>query len=275
MKFRYLDEHIAFLEAGYQTMLVPELTRAFNDRFGTDKSAGQITSTLKNRQITCGKGVNKARWTSLTFTREQYEWLKDNYPNHSRTDLTGKFNATFNTSKAGAQITAYLKNNRIVCGRDGRFTQGHVPWTAGKKGCLGANVTSFTKGNVPKNRVRLWSERIDASGLIQIKIPERNPYTGAPTRFKHKHVWLWEFYNGAVPKGNAITFRDGNKLNCSLENLIMVSREELLQLNLHSYSKQYDELKPSILAMVKVAAKAKIRGIRPANGGRKKKEQPA
>ena len=130
---------------------------------------------------------------------------------------------------------------------------------------MGSNATSFKKGNRPHNHKPLWSERVGKDGYIEMSVPERNPYTGFPTRFKHKHLWIWEQANGLKPKGTAVIFKDGDNRNLAIDNLLLVTRAELLTMNLHGYKDQPDELKPSVLALAKVEAKAGIR-TRPGRG---------
>ncbi|MCK4789229.1 MAG: HNH endonuclease [Desulfobacteraceae bacterium] len=143
-------------------------------------------------------------------------------------------------------------------GKTGRFQAGHVPWNDGTKGqgLTGANRKSFKKGNVPANRKPLWTERVcPKDGFILMKVPERNPYTGFSTRYKHKHVYIWEQEHGPVPKGMVVAFIDGDKTNCEPENLMLISRAELLALNQHGYKNMPDELKPNVLALSKLQAK--------------------
>jgi len=183
--------------------------------------------------------------------------------------LTQAFNKRFGTTKTEVQINAFLGNHGIRSGRTGRFVKGHVAWNRGIKGFMGANVTSFQKGHMPRNKKRLWSERITRDGYIEISILERNPYTGAPTRFKLKHVWLWEMEHGPVPKGHVVFFKDGNRLNCVTGNLLLVKRTELLTLNLQNYRETDSRLKPSVLALARLEAKAGIR-TRPGRGRQKR-----
>jgi hypothetical protein len=41
-----------------------------------------------------------------------------------------------------------------------------------------------------------------------------------------KHRYVWEQANGPIPDGHNIAFRDGNRQNCDLSNLYLISREE-------------------------------------------------
>ncbi|KKK99275.1 hypothetical protein LCGC14_2634360, partial [marine sediment metagenome] len=115
---------------------------------------------------------------------------------------------------------------------------------------------SFKKGTIPPNRNPLGTERIcSKDGFILIKIAEKNPYTGFPTRYKHKHVYIWEQANGPAPKGMVVAFIDGDKTRCELDNLMLISRAELLNLNRYGYKDMPAELKPSVLALSKLQVK--------------------
>lgn len=173
-------------------------------------------------------------------------------------DLTRAFNAQFGMDKTTQQIKRFTGNHGIRAGRTGHFKKGSKPWNAGTKGqgLTGANVASFKRGNVPANRKQLGSERIcTKDGFTLIKVAERDPHTGFPTRYKHKHVYIWEQTNGPVPEGMVVAFRDSDKLNIELDNLMLISRAELLRLNQHGYKDTPAELKPSVLALSKLETK--------------------
>ena len=82
-----------------------------------------------------------------------------------------------------------------------------------------------------------------------MKVAEQDPYTGFPTRYKHKHVYVWEQAHGPVPEGMIVAFIDGDKTRCELENLMLISRAELLNLNRRGYKNTPGDLKPSVLAL--------------------------
>lgn len=255
---RYSPEHLEFLRHGYLSMNVRGLTTAFNARFGSDRSEVQIKSALRNHRITCGR-AQKDRLVQRRriLTEAQEEFLKNNYVNWSVVELTRMLNSRFNTHKTAEQIKAFVFNHSIKSGRSGCFEKGHTPWNNGTKGqgLTGANPGSFKIGDAPPNRKPLGSTRIDKNGCVLIKIAERNPYTGSPTRYKSKQVHLWEQANGPVPDGFVVMLRDGDKSNIETDNLMLVSRQELLSLNQCGYKDTPVELKPSVLALVKLKVK--------------------
>lgn len=44
--------------------------------------------------------------------------------------------------------------------------------------------------------------------------------------YKRYHRWLWVQSFGPIPKGYLVTFKDKNPLNCEIENLQLVSRNQ-------------------------------------------------
>lgn len=254
-RFKYTPQQIEFLRIGYLSMTVHDLTKAFNDRFGLKKTEVQITSALKNHGIRCGRKPKDRLMPLRLYTEKQARFIAKNYAGQSIAEMTALFNDRFGTDRTQQQIKTFVHNRGITSGRTGRFEKGNKPWNTGTKGqgLTGANRGSFKKGNVPPNRKPLGSERIcPKDGFILIKVAEQDPNTGFPTCYKHKHVHIWEQANGPVPEGMVIAFKNGDKTNCELENLMLISRAELLNLNQHGYKDTPDELKPSVLALAKL-----------------------
>jgi len=251
----YTQEQIAFLQRGYLKMNIRDLTLAFNEYYGMSKTESQIKSTLQNHHIRCGRRpgerlVNPKR----LLNREQERFLRKTYRKMSLADTVLALTHRFGLELTEEQVKTYVTNHHILSGRTGCFEKGHKPWNTGTKGICKPTKGSFRKGNVPANRKPLYSERIcTKDGYILMKVPERNPHSGAPTRYKAKHVWIWEQAHGPAPEGMAVMFRDGDKTNCELDNLMLVSRGELLNLNRnHKYKDAPPEVKPAILALSKL-----------------------
>ncbi len=253
---RYDNKQLDFLRKAYASMPVRDLVVLFNKRFGLNKTASQIRSTFKNHHITCGR-KHKDRFIirHRIYTDEQIQFLKGNCSNHSRREMTMFFNEIFNTSKTLGQIKGAINNRHIQSGRTGYFPKGHIPFNAGTKGLMKRNSGTFKKGNIPGNITPLGTERLSKDGYIEIKIKERNPYTGCQTRYKLKHIYIWEQANGPVPESHVVVFKDGDKSHCTLDNLILISRAELLRLNQKGWLDIPNELKLSILALTKLEVK--------------------
>lgn len=253
----YSKEHLRFLRKGYASMNTRDLTQVFNAKFGTEQTETAIKSALSNNGIKCGRKhgerlINRIR----LYTPDQFSFLQEQYAKLRLEDLAGAFNEHFGLNRDILSIRACLRNHGITSGRTGCFEKSHKPWNIGTKGLTFRNSTTFKKGQKPPNRKPLGSERIDSKdGYILIKIKERNPYTGTPTRYKLKHQHVWEKKHGPIPAGMAVAFKDGDKRNCRIGNLMLISRAELLRLYKHGYKHAPDELKPTVLTLAKMEVK--------------------
>lgn len=193
--------------------------------------------------------------TRRLISEEQEAFIRTIYVDISMSEMTLLFNKKYGTNKGENQIKAFIKNNGITSGRTGCFKKGNFSWNTGTKGVMKKNKTSFKANNVPANIKPIGHERIDKDGFTLIKIKEYNPATGFPTRFKHKQVYVWEKANGKVPRGHVIFFKDTDKANFDPDNLICISRGELLKLNILNYKDAPAELRDSLLVLAKLHIK--------------------
>lgn len=159
------------------------------------------------------------------FTPEQASFIRDNVRGIGNKELTDRFNKHFNLDLGVNQIKAYKKNHKLSSLLDGQFKKGHVTHNKGKKKYwIGGEETQFKKGSKPHNYLPVGSERVNGDDYIDIKIADPNKWRG-------KHILAWEEHNGPLPKGHAVIFGDGNRRNFEPNNLILVSRQQLLILN--------------------------------------------
>lgn len=168
------------------------------------------------------------------YSDEMIEFLRNNSFGKSRKEIVEIFNNEFKLSKTEDQLSSFMKRKGITTGRTGHFEKGAVPFNKGMKGYQKPNVTSFKKGCVPHNYVPIGSERVNSDGYVDIKISEN--------KWKQKHRIMWEEINGPVPRNCCLIFADQNKLNVTLENLILVTRRELFKMNQEKLIKNNKEL---------------------------------
>ncbi len=252
-RFVYTPEMIEFVRQGYKRVGLRDLVGEFNNRFGMQVSHGQLRAMTKNHKIRCGRkpgAINKGQRGLLT--PEQDAWLREAYKSTPLADLPVALKKEFDLSLKPGQVRSYLHNHKITSGRSGRFEKGQDSWNKGKKGYMGANATSFKRGHKPHNTKHLWHERVSKDGYVEMQVPERNPHTGYPNRYKLKHRWLWEQHHGAVPDGYMVTFRNGDRTDIRLENLELLSRAENAIRNKMQYSALPEEIKPTAALLAKV-----------------------
>ena len=166
------------------------------------------------------------------WTEEELDWLREHYKKYTIREMLPKFNEHFNVDVNEDQLKGTLGRYKIRSGRTGHFKAGKEPWNKGMKGINfgGENgkKTQFKKGQRPLNYKPVGSERIDKDGYVVIKVRDDGRYQD---RWKLKQRVIWEKANGPIPDNHTILFADGNKENFDLDNLVMVSRKQLAQLN--------------------------------------------
>jgi len=158
------------------------------------------------------------------YTVEQSKFILDNYYGKTTKELVILFNAQFGTHIKYDQLRAYKKNRKLSSGVVTKFKRGHAPANKGIKGAGGWEPTQFKKGHRPYNYQAVGTERINGDGYIDIKIADPNKWRG-------KHILIWEKHNGPIPKGHVVIFGDRNKRNFYIDNLLLISRKQLLMMN--------------------------------------------
>ncbi|MGZ5053503.1 MAG: HNH endonuclease signature motif containing protein, partial [Methylobacter sp.] len=124
----------------------------------------------------------------------------------------------------------------------GQFKSGDISWNKGAIGVRVSPATEFKKGNAPHNVLPIGTELMKDDDYLWVKVAD-------PNVWRQKHRIVWESIHGAQPKGTAIVFLDGDRLNFDPDNLQLLTRRELLQMNRNKYSQAPAELKPSVLAV--------------------------
>lgn len=160
------------------------------------------------------------------WTGEEKEYLKKITPGHHYKEICELMNKKFNIEFTLNQIKGAVSRYKLNTGFSGCFEKGSIPFNKGMKGICakGCEKTWFKKGQEPINHRPLGSERITVDGYTEVKVEE-------PNKWKLKHRLMWEKENGAISKGYAVVFGDGNTKNFNSDNLILVSRKQLLMLN--------------------------------------------
>ena len=231
-RFVYTKEHVDYIRSIAPGRYNDEIAEMFNKKFNLDKSRNAINSMKKNYDINSGKLPKRERPSARLFTKEQEHFIKRNVKGLYNGELAELVNKTYNLSITEQQINTYKANNKLSSGLTGRFEKGHKTWNKGMKGLdlAGENgkKTQFKKGQSPANYRPVGTERINGEGYIDVKISD-------PNKWKAKHQIIYEKCFGKIPDNHVVVFADGDRLNLDIENLVLVSRSQLSQLNKYGY----------------------------------------
>ncbi len=202
-----------------------------------------------------GRLKRKRNSTVHIWSADEKRYLTEITPGHHYTEIQELVNQKFKLDLTLNQIKGAVSRYRLNTGFTGRFEKGHIPVNKGLKGVCakGCEKTWFKKGQLPINHKKVGSERISKDGYIEIKIAE-------PSKWRLKHLVIWEKENEPVPKGHALVFADGNKTNLNMDNLILVTRHQLLIMNKNKLIKNDAESTKTGALIANVIIKANERG---------------
>jgi len=130
------------------------------------------------------------------FTQEQMDYIYNNVTGRSNQELTDIFNAAFGTNKTLASIRKFKFKHNLYSGIV------HIPVYS-----EGRDV-----GSIRHKEGRLFIKN------------ETNDWVPL-------NKYIWEKANGPIPKGFVLIFGDSNPMNCELDNLILISRQQLITMN--------------------------------------------
>lgn len=255
MKFKYSLEQLDFLRKHYPVLTITKLTIKFNEQFSLSKTPSQIKATTTNHQIRCGRKAKPINEKPKLFNDAMVEYARTIFVQITRAELTKLLNEKFNSHFSENQVIAMCKRENLASGMDTRFVPGQKPWNTGTIGVMKPNSGNFKTGSIPPNCKPFGHERIcKKDGYVHIKINEINPHTGFKGRYVHKHRYTWEQSHGPIPTGKIISFKDGNKLNCAIDNLELIDRATLAALNRDGVSNAPADLRPTLRTLAKLKA---------------------
>ena len=210
------------------------------------------------------------------FTPELLEELKRNYPTTITSDLADHFGCSIYAIRNAAHRYGLKKDREFLRqhfrkimmdpnhpGRQFLIKKGTPPPNKGKKqteymtpeAIERTRATRFKKGQLPKNTRHDYAitERPEKNGRVYkyIRI--------GLAKWVLYHRYIWEQANGKIPKGYNIQFKDGDSLNCTLDNLYMISQADQLKYENSLYTRYPEEVRK--LIQLKGALKRQINKI--------------
>lgn len=251
MAHRYTQEQRDFIVANIKGRRYAELAELMSEHFGIPFTGGQLHAYAQNHDLTNGMPSGRiVGERPRLFSEEILHFIRENAKGKTNDELQKLVNDTFGTEYTVMQVKQVKQRNHITSGLDGRFQKGNPAHNKGKKGYYapGSEKGWFKKGNTPHNHHEIGTEVITTDGYPAVKIAE-------PNVWKLKHILVWEEANGPVPEGYAVIFLDRDRTNTKLENLALVSRAELLDLNQRGLIKDDAELTTSGILIARINCK--------------------
>lgn len=136
---------------------------------------------------------------SKLFSNEELDFVKNNVIGKTSKELTDLFNEKFKRNITYKQI---------------RYLKKRYKWKSGID-------TKFKTGQQPHNYKPVGSEFISSDGYIYIKVAE-------PNTWQHKGMYVYEQAYGKIPDDHSVMHLNKDKLDCRLENLVLIKDNDKL-----------------------------------------------
>lgn len=264
----YPPEVHSFVRVACRQFRDRELAAEANRLFGTSFTESKMKSFRTNHGYKSGRGrLSREEWRERYHPPGMYEFVRDNSWGVPSKEMAEMVNARFGTSFTPASMKQFRQRNGIKCGITGWFQKGHEPGNKGKK--LEEYVTNpdrledirrrmaptqFKKGGKPPNELPVGAVTVNAEGY---KLRKRRMEGTQWERWEFLHRAVWEEANGPVPPGMRVIFLDGDKLNCSPENLALVTAYEQLDLTRRGYRSEDPDVTKAGLTLVRLRKAAR------------------
>ena len=242
--YKYPDEVHEFVKKWAPKLRDKELAEACNEAFGTEFTASKMKSFRGNH----GYRNGKKQWTKEEYWKYQtyypqgvYEFVRDNSWNVSSKEMAEMVNERFGTNFTPTSMKQFRQRHGIKSGCTGWYQKGHPPGNKGKKLeeyitdperlediRQRISATQFKKGQRPFNEMPIGTVVVNSQGY---KIRKKQMKGTLWERWEFLHRAVWEEHNGRIPEGMIVSFKDGDKLNCSIDNLMLITRKENAQLH--------------------------------------------
>lgn len=218
----WTDDQKDFLRENYKKLSYAEIAGLLG------KPVGHVKSQASNLHITVTRAWPEKH---LQILRELYA---DTSTQEIADQIGRKLSTVYSMAKnLGLQKSEEFQNSPL----SGRLTKYNAEERGGKyrfqKGQISHNKglrrpgyapgrmaeTQFKKGHTPHNALPIGTEIVSTDGYRKIKIAE-------PDIWEFVHRRTWEQQYGPIPHEMMIRFRDGDKLNCDVENLMLVTKTD-------------------------------------------------
>lgn len=216
-----MDEFV--LQKKAEGLSTSELYIEFNKKFPGSKTKVAVQTRI-SKDLKCTNHINPPKDLikprANQYTPEMRAYLYELAEGRTLKQITEEFRKRY-PEKSERSVHSYIVDSTDIRSdpealKEQAKTYGRKRW--------------FPKGLVPHNKTPIGTISIRTNKYGNkykyIKVREETP----PQRnYVFLHRYVWEQHNGPIPEGALIMFKDGNSLNCDINNLILVNNARELR----------------------------------------------
>lgn len=195
-----------------------------------DEKLSAIKDKITEVQAMLSGNAKTQQRRQRPYSAAEDNFLRQHYADQTNEWLAEKLGRSAKGLALRARKMGLRKSPEYMSAHSGRFKPGNTSWNKGKPmpSHQNSRKTQFQKGHRPHTWRPIGHERITKDGYMERKVTD----TGVSRRdFVAVHRLVWEQEYGPIPDGHVVVFRSGDQLDTSLENLELISRQELMLRN--------------------------------------------
>ena len=227
---QYIRDHVV----GTSTKkLTADLNREFYQKYKIEFTEAEVKPYKHNHKLKSGTKGGTPKGCSLVYPEGMETFIRSIASGRTSEEIAEAVNEKYGKGTiTGKKVRVYKKNHGITTGVNTRFQKGHEPQNKGQK--MSPEVyekvkhTMFQKGHTPANKMEVGEFTHTTDGYLIRKVQEDGTQR---ERFEFVHRAVWEEHHGEIPKGKMVSFLDGDKDNCNIENLFLIDNETNLEMN--------------------------------------------
>lgn len=181
------------------------------------------------------EGIKRRSYKQI-YDKEQLEYFKSIVPNHFTKEISDLFYEKFGIRYTKSQIENIKK------------TYG-----------FHSNISKCEKGKFPehlKSYMNKHTRNIGEERIRYIHGKEKCVEIKTKNGWVLKSHYIWEKHNGKIPKNHCIVFKDGNMLNCDINNLELIDYTDKIIFNHYGLNlKSGEEILKTNLLISKIMQK--------------------
>lgn len=265
MANRYPPEVHQFIAANVEGRTCKELAELTNREMGTAFTETMMHSYKHNHGLKSGTKCGKPKGWSPTYPEGMEDFIRSVAEGRTVYQIADLVNERYGAGTIDAvRVRAFKKNHGIVSNLNTRFKKGSTPWTKGKKqtdymssdAIERTKATRFQPGQTPANLLPVGAIVKNADGyLLRKKQMDGSQWE----RWEFLHRAVWEEHNGPIPEGMMVSFKNGDKEDLDIDNLMLISNAENLELHRSQLRFTERELTETGLTLVKLKIKTRER----------------
>lgn len=208
-KYDWKEHHNKFIKENFHSHSANDFAKLFNVK----------RTTMRTHMYSLGLYKMRLQyWNDV-----QVKFLIDNYKEIGDTELAEIFNVKWHKDKGWTKKHIEKKRRYLKLKRTKAETRKvhKRNLLMGRFKMCPVNAWITRGGAAPELERRVWYKEND-SPLVVIKIGNR---------FIHYAPWLWRKERGPIPKGKMVRIMSDDKVNFTIDDLILVTRSEHAAMN--------------------------------------------